>query len=146
MTQSRSIVRPNSRIWLLPAFLLIIAGFTLANLSVFLSTRNIQQNNRVIANNAFVSIETVSRIVHDIDQERLLVDAHIFETETPERDRIETRLSEVEADMVSEAGVYEPLTTFPGERAIWDNLWGEVVRLRRPIQDVLSLSRRNEDL
>ena len=68
MTQARPVVRPNSRIWLLPAFLLIIAGFALGNLVVFVSTRKIQEHDRTIAKNAFVSIEAVSRLVHDIDE------------------------------------------------------------------------------
>lgn len=146
MTQARSIVRPNSRIWLLPAFLLIIAIFALGNLFVFLNTRRVQAGNRTIGENALVSIESVSRIVHDIDQERLLVDAHIFETATPEMSGIEQRLSKVQMDMADAAQVYEPLTTFPGEHAMWENLLADVVQIRQPVDNILALSRRNQDV
>src|SRR5581483_744723 len=99
MTQHRPIVRPNSRVWLLPAFLLIIAGFAVGNLVGLLTTGKIQQENRTIAQNAVVSIESVSRIVHDIDQQRLLLEDHIFEETVPAREHIEARLSAVEADL-----------------------------------------------
>jgi hypothetical protein len=58
---------------------------------------------------------------------------------------IEQRISQVEADMMKAAGEYEPLSTFPGEHATWEDLWREVGNLRPSLQRVLQLSRANQD-
>jgi signal transduction histidine kinase len=145
VTKAGPIARPESRIWLPLAFLLIIATFIVGNLVAFLFIRETQAKDRAIAQNAMVSIEEVGRIIRDIDRERLLVDAHIFASDPEQRNEIEQRISQVEADMMKAAGEYEPFTTFPGEHAIWEDLWQEVGSLRPSLQRVLQLSRANQD-
>jgi signal transduction histidine kinase len=127
------------------AFLIIIAGFVLANLVVFLSARRAQAVNRQISETAIVSIEDVSRIVHDIDLVRLLINAHIFETSLQQMEPLERRIAQVQANLSGVAQEYEPLTTFPGEREVWQNLWENVDDLHQPIDHVLELSRSNRD-
>jgi hypothetical protein len=69
------------------------------NLVALFLERKTQDEDRTIARNAMVSIEEVGRIIRDIDQERLLVDAHIFQSEPEQMQVIEQRISQVEADM-----------------------------------------------
>ena len=117
----------------------------IGNLVALFLTRETQAKDRTIARNAMVSIEEVGRIIRDIDQERLLVDAHIFQSGPQQLEAIEQRISQVEADMMKAVGEYEPLTTFPGEHAIWEDLWRQVGDLRPSLQRVLQLSRANQD-
>jgi signal transduction histidine kinase len=145
VTQAGPIPRPKSRVWLPLAFLLIIATFIVGNLVAFFLTRATQDRDRTIARNAMVSTEEVGRIIRDIDRERLLVDAHIFQSDTEQMEATEQRISHVEADMMKAAAEYEPITTFPGEHAIWEDLWQEVGSLRPSLQKVLQLSRANQD-
>ena len=146
MTQARPIARPKTRVWLPSAFLVIIATFMVGNLVALFLDRKTQDKDRTIARNAMVSIEEVGRIIRDIDQERLLVDAHIFQSEPEQMEGIEQRISQVETDMMKAAGEYEPLSTFPGEHAVWEDLWREAGNLRPSLQRVIQLSRANQDL
>src|SRR5215471_2127995 len=111
------------------------------NLVALFLDRKTQDEDRTIARNAMVSIEEVGRIIRDIDQERLLVEEHIFQPEPEKMEAIEQRISLVEADMIKARGEYEPLSTFPDEHAIWEDLWREVGNLRPSLQRVLQLSR-----
>jgi signal transduction histidine kinase len=145
--QDRSIVGSDGAMRLLPvAFLVIIAGFVLGNLLAIRSGRRTQAVNREISEDALVSIEDVSRIVHDIDLVRLLLNAHIFETRLEQMDPLEKRIRQVEANLSGVAQEYEPLATYPGEREVWENLWSGVGELRQPVNQVLELSRANRDL
>jgi signal transduction histidine kinase len=134
------------RRWLLKiTFLLIIAGFALSNLIMLFAVRRIQVANEKIAKNALVSIADVSQIVHDIDHIRLLVDAHIFGLTPEERMPIESKMSELEADLKTVARQYEPLATFSGEHAVWENLWADILSLEGPLEKAIELSRNDRD-
>jgi signal transduction histidine kinase len=131
---------------LLPvAFLVIIAGFVLGNLLAIRSGRRTQAANREISEDALVSIADVSRIVHDIDLVRILINNHIFETSPEKMDPLEKRIRQVEANLSGVAQEYEPLATYPGEREVWENLWSDVGELGQPVNQVLELSRANRD-
>jgi signal transduction histidine kinase len=145
--QDRSVGHLDGAIRILPvAFLVIIAGFVLGNLLALVSARRTQAANRRISENAIVSIEEVSRIVHDIDLERLLINEHIFETSLQEMDPLEVRISQVQANLSGAAQEYQPLTTFPAQREIWLEMWEDVDELHQPIRHVLELSRDNRDV
>ena len=119
MKQDRSIVGSDGAIRLLPvAFLVIIAGFVLGNLLAIRSGRRTQAANREISEDALVSIEDVSRIVHDIDLQRLLINEHIYETSLQQMDPLERRISQLQANLSGAAQEYQPLTTFTGQREI----------------------------
>jgi signal transduction histidine kinase len=47
--------------------------------------------------------------------------------------------------MMKAAREYEPITTFPGEHAIWEDLWQKVADLQPSLRRVLQLSRANQD-
>jgi len=147
VTQTSSIADPQGKIWLLRAtFFLIIAGFALSNAVALITMRGTQAANRTIAENAIGSIEDVSRIVHDIDQKRLLIDEHIFETAPTEMEAVEKKILQTDADLEAASGVYEPLTTFDGEQSTWESLKEELAELRQPIEKALELSRENQDI
>jgi signal transduction histidine kinase len=144
--QDRPTVRPDGAIRLLPgAFLIIIAGFVLGNLFSFVSGRREQALNREISENTVVSIEDVSRIVHDIDMVRILINAHIFEKSPQQMLPLEKRIAQVQANLSGVAQEYEPLTTSPGERETWEELWDDISELQQPVAQVLALSRDNRD-
>jgi K+-sensing histidine kinase KdpD len=146
VNQNRSVGRFDGAIWILPAaFLVIIFGFLLGNLLALVSARRIQEVNRRISENAMVSIEEVSRIVHDIDLQRLLINEHIYETSLQQMDPLERRISQLQANLSGAAQEYQPLTTFTAQREIWLDLWGDVDELQDPIRHVLELSRENRD-
>jgi signal transduction histidine kinase len=147
VNEDRSVSNFDSTRWILPAaFLVIIFGFVLGNLLALVSARRIQAVNRRISENAIVSIEEVSRIVHDIDLQRLLIDEHIYETSLQQMDPLEKRISQVQANLSGAAQEYQPLTTFTAQREIWLDLWGDVDELQDPIRHVLELSRANRDV
>jgi hypothetical protein len=146
VNQNRSVGRFDGAIWILPAaFLVIIFAFLLGNLLALVSARRIQEVNRRISENAMVSIEEVSRIVHDIDLQRLLINEHIYETSLQQMDPLERRIYQVQANLSGAAQEYQPLTTFTAQREIWLELWGDVDELQDPIRHVLELWRENRD-
>lgn len=127
------------------AFLFIIVCFAATNLVALIEMRGVQEANRRITENALLSIEDVSRIVHDVDQKRLLIDAHIFERTAHDMQRLEAKIADVDADLDRTSLAYEPLALFDGERAAWERLQEQLAGLRRPIDAVLVLSRANRD-
>src|SRR5262249_46326995 len=147
VTQARPIVDPQGNVWLLHVtFFLLIAGFALGNVVMLITMRGTQAANRRIVENAIVGIEDVSRIVHDIDEKRLLIDQHIFETTNREMVAVETRIRQPNADLESVSRSHEPLTSYPGEYATWESLRHDLADLRQPIERVLDLSRNNKDI
>jgi signal transduction histidine kinase len=127
------------------AFALLIAAFAATNYIGLAEVRDSQRRDRMILRNALVSIENVSRFVHDIDEKRLLLDAHIFEKEARDMELLEGRIADIDADMLRVARVYEPLVIFPKERETWDTLRAEVLSVAQPIERTLELSRKNQD-
>ena len=100
MNQDQPTVHPDGAIRLLPgAFLIIIAGFVLGNLFAFVSGRREQAVNRQISEDTIVGIEDVSRIVHDIDMVRILINAHIFEKSLEQMQPLERRIAQVQANL-----------------------------------------------
>ena len=145
MKQDRLTVHRAVR--LLPsAFVVIIVAFVLGNLLVLLSARRIQAANRRISQNAMVSIVDVSRIVHDIDLQRVFIGDHIFETTIEQMEPLERNIAKAQADLARAAQDYDRVTTFPGELQVWQNVREQMGDLRRPIEYVLQLSRSNRDV
>jgi signal transduction histidine kinase len=105
----------------------------------------VQEADRRIVGNALLSIEYVSRYIHDLDQKRLLIDVHIFQRTTQDMQRVEARILEVDADLARTALAYEPLASFRGERTVWMSLQAEVAGLDAPIGRALDFSRSNLD-
>jgi signal transduction histidine kinase len=126
-----------------------IAGIALALLLTDLialgRARRVQSSSRLIVDNMLTSIELVSRVARDIDQKRLLVEAHIFEHESVSMAHIEREIIAMDADYASTARLYEPLSTLPGERGAWDRLQADVATIKAPIASAIELSRQDRD-
>jgi len=128
------------------AFSLIILLFVLVDLVAFVDARHVQVSSRTIADNMLASIQLVSVIRHDLARKRLLLDAHIFEKEAVDMARIDREIAAIDDDFAAAARAYEPISTFPDERAEWAALQTDVARLREPMGRVLELSRENRDI
>jgi two-component system OmpR family sensor kinase len=138
-------VLSRKRLVLRGGFLLIIGAFVLSNVFSLFQMGAVGRRNHVIVANLLSSIELVSRIARDIDQKRLLVDAHIFESTRQDMKAVEAKMANVDADFASTAAAYAPLANQPGEHAAWKALEANVSAIQQPIQRVLELSRKNED-
>jgi signal transduction histidine kinase len=138
-------VLARNRLVLRGGFLLIIGAFVLSNVVFLLQMRAAAARNHVLVDNMLTSIERVSRLARDIDQKRLLVDAHIFETTTQSMKVVEAKIARIDSDFATTATAYEPLATLTGEHAAWQELEANVAAMQQPIERVLDLSRHNED-
>ena len=137
MTQAHLIPHPQSKLWLLQVtFVLIIAGFVLGNVAVLITGRRVAAANRDLCTNAILSIEDLNGVVRNIDQKRLLVDAHIFESEPEEMEPLEIRIAQIDADQDKLARAFEPLSKSEGQQALWEKVWDEIVALRQPVMIV----------
>ncbi len=146
MTSARSIDALGGRRFVLRgAFLLIIGGFALTNVASLLEMQSGHAKNDLVVDNMLTSIELVSRIARDIDQKRLLLDAHILESGTPSMQAVEARLAKLDGDYSAAAAAYEPLATLTGEAAVWQRLQDNVAAIAQPVNTVLGLSRQNHD-
>jgi len=129
VTQAHLIPHPQSKLLLLQVtFVLIIAGFVLGNVAVLITGQRVAAINRDLVKNAILSIEALNGVVRDIDQKRLLVDAHIFETKPEEMEPLEIRIAQTDADQDKFARAFEPLAK-SREHALWEKVWDEVVAL-----------------
>jgi signal transduction histidine kinase len=145
VAQAHLISHPQSKLWLLQVtFVLIIAGFVLGNLAVLITGQRVAAVNRDLVKNAILSIDNLNGVIRDLDQKRLLVDAHIFESKPEEMEALEIRIAQTDADQDKFARAFEPLAK-SREHALWEKVWDEVVALRQPVQKALDLSRSNRD-
>jgi C4-dicarboxylate-specific signal transduction histidine kinase len=145
MEAIRAGLRERTRL-LAVALLFIVAGFAASNIVSIAEMRRLQAANRGVIENAILSVEDVSHLVRDIDQKRLLVDAHIFEKAAQDMEILERRIAEVDADVERTSRLYEQLATFPGEHEKWAELRFTLASLRQPIEHVLTLSRQDRDV
>src|SRR5262252_10688228 len=93
----------------------------------------------------FSASNDLNGVVRNIDQKRLLVDAHIFESKPEEMEPLEIRIAQTDADQDKLARAFEPRLKSEGEQALWEKVWDEIVALRQPVQKALDLSRSNRD-
>ena len=123
----------------------IIAIFVLVNVFAIVRARRSQARTREIIENMLASVAMVSRMADDVDDERLLIDEHIFEKRSSNMAILEKRIDWVLADYMAAARVYDPITTLPQEHETWVQVQREVASIQEPIRHALSLSRANAD-
>jgi hypothetical protein len=136
----------QARAFLILAFGGITVLFLLSNFASLRRMRSIEDNVDNIVYDAEASVSLVSGMGMDIQQEQLLLDRHIFEKEDIRMAQIERQITLVEASYYAKAHSYEPLAHFPGEAAAWSKLKADFDLVRDPIQEVLALSRQNQDV
>jgi len=128
------------------AFILIIAGFLLSTGVSIYEIRLTHARVLLIMQRALASIELVTYLSRDIDQERLLFDAHIVEPERASMERIERELSNAEVRIAATSQAYEPTIGDDIERAEWQKLQAQLAALRPKVERALDLSRQNLDV
>jgi signal transduction histidine kinase len=136
----------SSRPSLAAAFLSILLLFTLTQAISLYRSAQIRREAQSIMDNALTSVELVMRMARDFDEERVLLMRHIFEKEAAPMANAEAELAEARRDFLESSHSYGPLAIFPGERATWDEVQEEVDAMREPIDELLTLSRANEDV
>jgi signal transduction histidine kinase len=126
---------------LLAGLALIIVGFGLASMAAFWKERTLQSTKNVL-----IRTDHLSRLVHDLDRKRLLIDSHIFERDTEDMAQLELQLATVDADLSGAVQAYGSLPMFPAEADVWRPLEAELRRIDQPIRRALALSRQNVDV
>ena len=127
------------------AFAGIVGTFLLASALGIYRASVSQSENRHTVERMLASVELVSRLGTDVDQKRLLIDAHIFQKEAVDMARIEERIARVDADFAATERAFEPFATGNGERVVWDDLRNQTAAMQAPIEKALALSRVNRD-
>jgi signal transduction histidine kinase len=127
------------------AFAAIIGLFALLNALGVVETGRAQTDTRQIVENMLTSIELVAAVRHDLNEERRLIDAHIFEKGELDMQRLDADIADVDADFAETTRAYEPIATFPEERTTWEDVKTTIAGMRGPITHVLELSRQNRD-
>lgn len=128
------------------AFAGIIVVFVGINAVLFHQAHLQQRQTRLIVTNMLASVQLVSGMADDLDEERILVDALTHETPPSGRSRIEARLAQVRQDIAASVRRYGPIATEPGEPQAWERAQSEIAGVERVIDRALALSRadRNE--
>ena len=119
--------------------LALIAHIVLISVWTESSARRAQRLYR----DALTSIELITRIARNLDQQHILLDMHILESEPAPMARIERNLSLVTADLEKAANAYTP--DLPGEATAWQEAQGPISHFQTTRRHVLALSRENRD-
>lgn len=108
-------------------------------------TSHADREARVVLATSLGSVEQVSRIAHDIDQERILVSEHILETSPSAMDVIEVRLADLRKDVEETTRRHAPRIVLPGEAQLWAQAQLLDARFEQRIADVVVLSHANRN-
>jgi two-component system, OmpR family, sensor kinase len=95
---------------------------------------------------SLTSVELISRIGRDLDQQHILLDVHILETEVTGMEQIQRELDRAALDLKQATRAYTPLVELPGEEVTWREAQQLIARFDTMKSDVLALSRRNLDV
>jgi nitrogen-specific signal transduction histidine kinase len=98
---------------------------------------------RRIADESVASVDLVRRIGHDLDQQRVIVDEHISESDPDAMREAEARLATVSTDLRRAIDAFGPMIDLPGERMTWQHALEDMQRFRNAIDRALPLSRQN---
>jgi signal transduction histidine kinase len=106
--------------------------------------RRVRDEIGAILQSAVTSIVLIDRIGDDIENEYRLMSAYI-RTHTPEQQAaIEAELNRGEKDLNAAAVEYDRFTTFPGERAVWQQLLSDRSNLQTDLARIRMLVRENQ--
>jgi signal transduction histidine kinase len=144
MTSSSSIHTPEAWTpYLRWAFPLIIGGFVLSIGIAIFDMWNTQTKMQLIQKRALASIQLTARLAQDIERERLLVDAHIVESQLAGMERIEKELAAAEARITATLSAYEPTIADDVELAAWQNVQQQIAVLQSKAKEALDFSRQH---
>jgi len=121
--------------------LALIAHIVLISVWTESSARRAQR----LYGDALTSIELITRIARDLDQQRILLDMHILEADSPGMAQVERDINRAATDLQQAMNAYSPHVELPGEEITW----GQAQQLIAPFEttktEVLVLSRQNRD-
>ncbi|HEX7836095.1 MAG TPA: ATP-binding protein [Kofleriaceae bacterium] len=124
-----------------------IAALLLASqITAFFQWRTAQTTVTAIQGNAAESIRLIGRMGFDVQQERILLDRHIFENEAARMAEIQAQIDTIRADYAAAAREYAPLAMFENEAPAWFSLTGDVATAEQQTTAALDLSRTNRDV
>jgi hypothetical protein len=145
VTEGRRDYARGARSKLAVGLVLIAAVFIVQGVFSALMTRRGQQDAQDISANSLASIVEVARIARDVDQQRIVVDNHVFEKEATDMAASERRLARITHDMQAAEVACEPLTELPNEAQIWRAAQASLDRFEATLAEVIELSRKNRD-
>lgn len=111
----------------------------------YMHAETVDRNVDLITNNALTSIELIGRMSVDLQREHILIDRHIYEHDARQMALIEDQINVVRDDFAQTARLYTPLTSFPREAALWNQLRVDADASEAQESIALDHSRRNED-
>jgi len=94
---------------------------------------------------SLASVELIGRIARDIDQQHILLDVHILESDPGVMKQIERELDRAVTDLRQAQTAYTPLIELPGEEATWREARELITRFETMRTAVLALSLQNHD-
>jgi signal transduction histidine kinase len=109
-------------------------------------TESTTERAQQLYRDSLMSVELISRIARDLDQQHILLDVHILEAEPGGMEQIEQELDRAAADLNQARSAYTPLVELPGEEANWREAQQLIERFDTAKREVLALSRRNLDV
>jgi signal transduction histidine kinase len=137
--------RPKAALLLFAPFLLIAVLFAAAS---FLSMRRvsaIRANAQEVVEDMLADVELLSGMRRDLDRIEIMADQHVFEKEDHFMRALEARIALSEASFIVAAVHYESKPNPADERALWQEVKSSVDALRPRLDDLIELSRRNDD-
>ena len=139
-------IERRSRSLLVAALVMIATVFLTADYTVLQRLNEMQDETRKIVETMLTSVELVSRMGRDITRERRLIVSHILQTDRASMSVIEGQIADLQADFKSAGQSYQLLITLPHERDTWQLLQANEKSIRKPVADLLLLSRDNRDV
>src|SRR5690349_7910983 len=133
--------RGGSRRLLLIAFGTVAVLCTLGTAVALRHTASVEQHAAGTVDNALQSIRILSHISRDLDQERILVNEHVFQRQLPAMITLEERIAALASDRAVMSINYEPLVSAPGEREAWERVRNNVAKVEPIITEAMALSR-----
>ncbi len=127
------------------AFWLVAVGVVIVTISTLVQVRALQTTARDIVRNMLASVRLVGQLGMLLERRRILVDDHIFASDSAERASLEAQLATVDAQIVATSRAYDPWANLPNERATWNRTRADLTVLDWPIARALALSRQNRD-
>ncbi len=107
------------------------------------------RSSRTLAGNLYstslASVEQVTRIAHDVDEERLLVNNYLLDKDRVTVAETESQLAKLAAQIQRHEKAYAPLIDLPHEAEIWQQAQSIEARVHREIATVLDRSRNDRD-
>jgi signal transduction histidine kinase len=94
---------------------------------------------------ALTSIELITRIARDLDQQRILLDMHILQAEAPGMQQVERDIDRAAVDLQRAVNAYSPHVELPGEEVTWFKARQLIAPFETTKTEVLALSRQNRD-